>query len=102
MREGTKFVGTEQELNNAIRKYLPKFIINDGWLDKIEEEVSEQEFTNICESIAEGIIRGYIVEKVNVQYLMNGEISFYHVNSSGSDKPQPYTLSELGKQFLGL
>ena len=102
MRKGSKFSGSEQDLDNAIRENLPKFIMNDGWLDSVENQVSEQEFTNICESLAEAIERGYILDKVGIHYLLNGKISFYYLDTSNSDRPQPYKLSESGKSFLDL
>lgn len=102
MRKGSNFVGTEKDLENVIRKYLPKFTSDIEWIDDIEQNVSEQEFTNICEAMAEAISRGYVKEKVNVHYMMNGTISFSHVDTSPNNKPQTYGLSDLGKQFLGL
>lgn len=44
MRKGSKFKGTEKELDNAIKKNLPLFISNLGWLDKMKENVSQGQY----------------------------------------------------------
>lgn len=100
MREGSKFIGTEKELDNAIKKNLPLFISNPGWLDKIKENVSKDEFLYICESIAEAVDRGYIKNKIVVHDMMNGSITFSSVSTS--NKNPLYELSSRGKEFLEL
>lgn len=103
MRKGSKFTGTEQELDNYIRKYLPKYVTEISWINKIIEQVSEQEYINICESIAESVYRGYIddkTSKVVVHDLANGRISITHLDLSNDDKPHPPRLSEYGINFL--
>ena len=101
MRKNSKFKGSEQDLNNLIREVLPKFIANYSWLDNIKTQVPEQEFTNICEAIAEAINRGYIEDQINVHYMLNGTIKFSHVHMFYEDS-NSYTLSQSGKHFLGL
>ena len=101
MREGSKFKGSKQDLDNLIREVLPKFIANDDWLDSIESQVPEPEFTNICEAIAEAINRGYIENKINIHYMANGTIKFSHAHMFYEDS-NSYTLSKSGKCFLGL
>lgn len=100
MRKGSKFKGTKKELDNAIKKNLPLFISNLGWLDKMKENVSQEEFLNICESIAEAVDRGYIKNKIIVHDMMNGSITFSSISTS--DKEPSYELSIRGKEFLEL
>ncbi len=105
MRKGSNFVGTEEDLENAMRENLPKFTSDMAWIDSIQEQVSEQEFINICESIAECVDRGYIN---NTKYivLMNKTITFMNKTIYAGEPPKdadkPFTISDLGKQFLGL
>lgn len=100
MRKGSKFIGTEEELDKAIQKNLPLFVSDFDWLNKIKGTIPEEEFLNICESIAEAIDRGYIKNKIIIYDLMNGDTSFATVSTS--EEKAKIELSMKGKEFLGL
>lgn len=105
MRKGSNFSGTEQELQIAMRENLSKFVSDILWLDTIKETVSTQAFIDICESIAECVDYGYLN---NTKYIVhaNKTIRFLnktiYVGEPPKDAPKPFSLSESGKQFLGL
>lgn len=105
MRNGSNFSGTEEELQKAMKENLEKFTSNIVWLEDIQQEVSEQEFINICESLAECVDRGYLND---TKYLILGNktIAFMNKTLYAGDPPEdalkPFTLSESGKMFLGI
>lgn len=94
MRIGSNFKGSNLDLDDAIRKYLPTFIESRTWLDDVELKVSPDEFINICEAIAESIERGYL-KGVKYLPLMNKTISFQYNCENGTN-----LLTESGKNIL--
>lgn len=94
MRKGSNFKGSSLDLDDTIRKYLPRFIESRTWLDNVETKVSSDEFINICEAIAESIERGYL-KGVKYLPLMNKTLSFQYNCENGTN-----LLTESGKIFL--
>lgn len=116
MREGSNFVGTEEELLKLMKDSLKKFTKDRIWLDEIQSSVSEQEYINICESLAECVDRGYFND-IGYNVLMNKTIIFHpnkmtctiaseNISEEELKKLrenigyEPYSLTQLGKDFL--
>lgn len=124
MRQGSNFVGTEEELLALMKDSLKHITSDDEWLLKMDETLSEQEFINICESIAECVDRGYL-ENIGYNVLMNKRIMFhqtiiqctitfipkgtseeelkeYYKQNNNNKEQKSYVLTQAGKDFLDL
>lgn len=120
MRKGSNFVGTEEELLALMKDSLRHFTSDIEWLSKMDESLPDQEFINICESIAECVDRGYIKD-IAYNIFMNKKMMFHptiipctitsvpegtteeelkeHYKKYDKE-PEPYSLTQAGKDFL--
>lgn len=112
MRQGSNFVGTEEELLALMKSSLKHFTSDWEWLFNMMQTKSEQEYINICESIAECADRGYI-KNITYTLLMNKTMMFKNTTPDNDFKiaippeelpepepPKPFELTEAGKYFL--
>lgn len=120
MRQGSNFSGTEEELLVAMKENLKKFVSDWAWLSSMMETKSEQEYIDICESLAECVDRGYIKD-IGYNVYMNKRIIFHPTKMpctitfvpegtseeelaehyKNTDKePKPHELTQAGKDFL--
>lgn len=120
MRKGSNFVGTEEELLTLMKSSLKHFTTDWEWLSKMDATLPDQEYINICESLAECVDRGYI-ENIDYNVYMNKRMCFHPtvipctITSVPKDTPDeelaeyyksiekepiPHTLTQAGKDFL--
>ena len=78
MRQGSNFVGTEEELLALMKSSLKHYMDDSLWFYNINEStsMSEQEIININESFAECIDKGYLNDAA-YHVLMNKRIFPY-------------------------
>lgn len=118
MRKGSNFIGTDEELLNAMKENLIKYTSNPDWLNKMKESKSKQDFINICESLAECVDNGYLSD---ISYNVYADKTMmFHPNKmtctiapEGTSEKEleklrkdinynPYELTKAGKDFLNL
>lgn len=118
MRQGSNFVGTEEELEALMKDSLKHYMEDRLWFYNINEStsMSEQEIININESFAECIDRGYLNDAA-YHVLMNKRIypyaktAYITICAEGTSneelenlyKSNPndsFTLTKLGEDFL--
>lgn len=117
MRKGSNFSGTEKELEALMKDSLKHFISDEEWLSKMNESLPDQEYINICESLAECVDRGYFTD-ISYNVLMNKRIMFHPNKMTCTIVPEetsnevveklrdsidykPYALTKAGEEFLG-
>ena len=118
MRQGSNFIGTEEELEALMKSSLKHYMDDSLWFYNINEStsMSEQEIININESFAECIDRGYLNDAA-YHVLMNKRIfpyaktvDFIICSEGTSDeeleelyKSKPskaFTIAKAGEDFL--
>ena len=120
MRQGSNFVGTEEELLALMKSSLKHFTTDWEWLSKMDATLPDQEYINICESLAECVDRGYIKD-TGYNVYMNKRMCFHPTvvpctitfvpegtfdeelkehYKQFEEEPKPCELTQAGKDFL--